>query len=169
MSNPRDILNTYINFRKKIKQLLNSTKSSIEQCIIITKEDMAYWKEYYEYSKSLINNNSLINSWESGINAKYNIREPTFHVLTGYKAIKSHLSKEKGISFVNQEFINYFIPSQKYGKFNCYIGNKKIVIEFSGDFTVGDCLICKIGSKSSLEYIIYETIQSNTSSNDEPH
>ena len=76
MERPRDILNIYINFRKELKKLINSRDSSLEQCIIITKEDMAYWKNYYDYSKSLINNtnnNSLINNWEKKIKAKYNV------------------------------------------------------------------------------------------------
>ena len=44
MEKPRNILNIYINFRKKLKKLLNSREPTLEQCIIITKDDMANWK-----------------------------------------------------------------------------------------------------------------------------
>ena len=158
MEKPKDILNKYINFRKKIKKSLNSKIATTEQCIIIPKEDISNWKNYYEYSKNLINNISLINSWESKIKSKNKNQKPKFHILRDYNAIKTHISKGGGISFVNQDFINYFNPSEKNCKFNCYIGNNKIVIQLFGGITVHDCLICKTGSKSTLEYIIFETI-----------
>ena len=158
MEKPRDILNAYIKFRKKIKSSLKSNISTTEQCIIITKEDMSSWKKYYEYSKKLANNISLINSWELKIKSKNKNQKPKFNILKDYNKIKTHLSNEKGISFVSQEFINYFNPSEKNCKFNCKIGNNKIVIDINGGITVHDCLICKTGSKSTLEYIIFETI-----------
>ena len=158
MERPKYILNKYIYFRKKIKKSLNSKIATSEQCIIITKEDMSNWKNYYEYSKNLINNNSLINSWESRIETKNKNQKPKFHILKDYNAIKTHLSKGGGISFVNQDFINYFNPFEKNCKFNCYIGNNKIVILLFGGIIFHDCLICKTGSKSTLEYIILETI-----------
>ena len=164
MERPRDILNAYINFRKKIKKLMSSKNSSLEQCIIITKEDMANWKNYYDYSKNLVYNNSLINSWESKVKAKYGIQKPKFHILKDYNAIKNHLSKQKGISFVNQEFINHYIPSDKIFKLNCHFGYNKIIIELTGGYTFNDCLVCKIGSKSTLEYVLFETIKNYKSS-----
>ena len=111
-----------------------------------------------------INNNSLINNWESKVIAKYGIQKPKFHILKDYNTIKTHLSKQKGISFVNKEFINYYNPSDIIFKLNCHIGNNKIIIELNGGNTVHDCLICKIGSKSTLEYVIFETIYNYKSS-----
>jgi len=158
MEKPKDILNKYINFRKKIKKSLNLKIATSEQCIIITKEDMSNWKNYYEYSKNLINNNSLINTWELRIKAKNKNQKPKFHILKDYNEIKNHLSKGGGISFVNQDFINYFNQSEKSFKFNCYIGNNKIVIYINGGIHFHDCLICKTGSKSTLEYILFQTV-----------
>ena len=157
MKSPIEILNTYVNFRMKIKELKNSDEKSIEQCVIIPKDDMANWKKTYEYSKNIIYNNSELNNWESIILAK-NFQMPKFHILKEYKDIKDQLSKGKGISFVNQEFINYFLPSNKYDKVNCYFGRKRIVIELNGGINFSNCLICKTGSKSTLKYFIYETI-----------
>ena len=158
MEKPKDILNKYINFRKKIKKSLNLKIATSEQCIIIPKEDMSNWKNYYEYSKNLMNNNSLINSWESKIKAKNKNQKPKFHILKDYNEIKNHLSKGGGISFVNQDFINYFNPSEKSFKFNCSIGNNKIVFHIYGGIHFHDCLICKTGSKSTLEYILFQTV-----------
>ena len=143
MERPRDILNTYINFRKKLKKLMFSKEPSLVQCIIITKDDMQNWKNYYDYSKNLINNNSLINNWESKVNAKSDTQKPKFHIFKDYNSIKTHIRQQKGISFVNKEFINYYIPSDGIFKFNCHIGNNKIVIEMSGDILFHDCLICR--------------------------
>jgi len=158
MEKPRDILNAYIKFRKTIKSSLKLNVPTTEQCIILTKEDMSNWKKYYEYSKKLANNITLINDWELKIKSKNKNQKPKFNVLKDYNKIKTHISKGGGISFVNQEFINHFNPDEKKCKFNCKIGNNKIVIDINGGITVHDCLICKTGSKSTLEYIIFETI-----------
>lgn len=158
MEKPRDILNAYIKFRKTIKSSLKLNVPTTEQCIILTKEDMSNWKKYYEYSKKLANNITLINDWELKIKSKNKNQKPKFNVLKDYNKIKTHISKGGGISFVNQEFINHFNPYEKKCKFNCKIGNNKIVIDIDGGVTVHDCLICKTGSKSTLEYIIFETI-----------
>ena len=158
MEKPRDILNAYIKFRKTIKSSLKLNVPTTEQCIILTKEDMSNWKKYYEYSKKLANNITLINDWELKIKSKNKNQKPKFNVLKDYNKIKTHISKGGGISFVNQEFINHFNPDEKKCKFNCKIGNNKIVIDIYGGITVHDCLICKTGSKSTLEYIIFETI-----------
>ena len=158
MEKPRDILNAYIKFRKTIKSSLKLNVPTTEQCIILTKEDMSNWKKYYEYSKKLANNITLINDWELKIKSKNKNQKPKFNVLKDYNKIKTHISKGGGISFVNQEFINHFNPDEKKCKFNCKIGNNKIVIDIYGGITVHDCLICKTGSKSTLEYIIFEII-----------
>ena len=162
---PIEMLKAYINFRKKIKNLKASNESSIEQCIIITKEDIANWKKLYEYSKLLINNNALLKNWESKINSKYSIKPTlTFHFLKDYNEIKNHLSKGKGISFVNQEFINCFFQANKIFKVNCHFGRKRMVLELNDGIKFSNSLICKVGSKSTSRYIIYETIDNYKSS-----
>ena len=154
---PIDVLQTYTNFRIQIKSLIESNKSSMQQCVIITKEDMTNWKKLYEYSKKLIYNNDDLNQWESKINLK-NIQKPTFHILKDYNEIKNHLNKGNGLSFVNIDFINYFVSSSKIKIFNCYFGCKRMVIEIKNDKTYSNCLICKTGSKSTLQYFIFEKI-----------
>ena len=63
MNDPRGLLDIYIKFREKIKNAKKSSISKVIQCIIVTKEDMANWKKFFNYSKQLISNNSLLNEW----------------------------------------------------------------------------------------------------------
>lgn len=165
MDDPKKLLKLYVDFRAKIKSLKNSSTSKHEPCIIVSKEDLANWKKFFLYSKELINNYSLQNEWESKIKNKKYLKKPIFNILSDYKAIKNHLSKEKGISLLNKEFISFYTQSnQNLNQVNCYFGNQKTVIAIYGGLSFSDCLICKIGSKSSSQYIIYETIYNYKSS-----
>ena len=157
----RDILDIYIQFRQSIKNLMKSKSYDEKKCVVITKESIFNWKNYYEYSKELRTNNYKINEWECKMDNKFGNNKPTIELkyFKEFIEIKEHLSRNKGISFINIEFFNYFSPSNKRVKeFNCYIGNGKIILEFKKDNIYKNRLICKIGSKSSSKYVIYEGI-----------
>ena len=159
MNNPRKLLDIYIKFREKIKSSMKTNMPDYISCIIVTKEDMIKWKKFFNYSKQLISNISLLNEWEYKIKEK-NVKKPTFKILKDYKEIKTHLSKNKGISFLNKEFFNYYLDkNERLEQVNCYVGGEKIIMSIDGGRMFNQCLICKTGSKSSLKYIIYETVE----------
>ena len=161
MEDPIELLKIYINFRNNIKTSIKSNKSKIIPCVIVTKEDLVNWKNFYEYSKDLkdlISDKFLLSEWSSRIKSKNHLKKPIFHILKDYNEIKTHLSKNKGISLLSKDFINNFQSSNKrLNQVNCYFGKDKIILKlYSIEYS--DCLICKIGSKSSSQYIIYEII-----------
>ncbi len=156
MKNSQELVNIYIKFREKIqKAKMNQNSSTLIQCIIVTKEDMAKWKKFFNYSKQLKYNNGC----ETKIKNKANLKRPTFTFLKEFKEIKSRLSKNKGISFLNKEFIKgYFNTNEILPSVNCYIGNGKIIMQFDEVYNYKN-LICKISTKLKSKYIIYENVE----------
>ena len=155
MNDPRGLLEIYIKFREKIKNAKKSSISKVIQCIIVTKEDMANWKKFFNYSKQLISNNSLLNEWEEKIKLKKNVKRPVFKILKDYKEIKAHLNKNKGISFLSNDFLNFYNnTNKKYDQINCSFGNGKIIMHLYFESKRTNCLICK----TKTQYIIYENV-----------
>ena len=157
----RNILDIYIQFRKEIKSIINSEIPVKKEFVLISKGNIIKWKNLYEYSKDLISNNYNLDEWESFLNEKFQNNPPNieFKFLKENKEIKEHLNKKKGIALINSKFIKYFSPSNnRIKKINCHFGNGKIIIE-TIDKVYNKCLICQLGSKSSIKYIIYEGIK----------
>ena len=149
-------MNIYKQFRQEIKSIINSESPVKRQFVLIAKENIIKWKKLYEYE--LISNNYDIDVWESILNDKFKNHPPImiFKFFKEYNEIKEYLKKKKGIALINIEFIKYFSPkNENYKKINCHFGNGKIIFEIDNK-VYSNCLICKIGSKSSVKYIIYE-------------
>ena len=149
----RNILDIYKKLRQEIKSIINSKKPVKKQFVLISKENIIEWKNLYKYSKKLISNNNNLDEWESSLDKKFQ-NHPiniNFKFFKEYKDIKEHLNNKKGIALINKEFIKYFSPSNnRFKEINCHFGNGKIIME-SSDNIHNKCLICKLGSKSSLK------------------
>ena len=156
-------MDIYKKLRQEIKSIINSKKPVKKQFVLISKENIIEWKNLYKYSKELISNNINLDEWESSLDLKFQNHQINinFKFFKEYKDIKEHLNNKKGIALINKEFIKYFSPSNnRFKEINCHFGNGKIIME-SSDNVHNKCLICKLGSKSSLKYITYEGLKNH--------
>ena len=159
----RYILDIYKHFRQEIKSIINSKSPVKKEFVLISKDNIIKWKNLYEYSKELISDNYDLDVWETILNDKFKNHPPimVFKFFKEYNDIKEHIKKNKRIALINSEFIKYFSPpNSKYQTINCHFGNGKIIME-SSDRVHNKCLICKLGSKSSLKYITYEGLKNH--------
>ena len=163
MKNPIKVIKAYGDFKELLKKGKNrNSKSSLsfDNCFITTKIDMIKWKEYFEYDESLLTNTCKQKNWESKIKVKLEKEPmPKLKLLKSINEITNNLTK--GISIINLNFVdalglkgNVKLPRV----YKCYAGNKKIVIYFY-DFSAGDCLICKIGNKPLIKYLVFQYIK----------
>ena len=141
----------FYDFKKKIKDSKNNFGSNYRhyKCFIISKEDILNWKNFYEYNKSLISNNSLKNSWMKKISEKtQNQEKPTLKILTTLNEIKKSLTK--GICIINGEFIKISNNLSKNDELpkeaECIAGNKRIILELE-NISDGHFYICKLKRK----------------------
>ena len=154
-------LKIYYKFKQKIKAGKCDFRNSYPKykCFIISKEDILKWKQFYEYNESLFSNDSLKTDWEIKINIKLqNQEKPTFKILKSFNEIKNKLTT--GICIINEDFIkvsNYKSNIKLPKEAICHVGNNKIVIELE-DIAYGHYFICKIGSKKTRKYILFEKL-----------
>ena len=161
MKKIRKALEIYHDFKKKIKiDKNNNNIISTYNCLIISKEDIIKWKEFYEYDEFFFSNNTKLNEWEEKMKIKIQFQEkPTFKILKTYNEIRNNLSK--GICIINKEFISsedYKVNENSLREIKCYVGNTKILLELN-DFTYGYYLICKIRKKETTKYIFFDNIR----------
>ena len=160
MKSPKAQIKAYYEFKNVVKMAKKADINNIQNincCFIIPKEDMLNWKKYYEYDKSLLNNNFKLNEWESKINKKIqNEQKPTFKFLKTINEIKNNLTK--GISVIDQKFFSTidFKNTSRVRETKCYIGNNKILLDFN-DLSSGHFFICKFGKKP-VKYVTFHNI-----------
>ena len=156
MSDLRIQLESYYDFKKYKKEYKTKNCITESTCILIRKEDMRNWKEFYEYNDSLLSDNSKLNELESKISIKLQYKQkPSFKILNSYNAIKTELSK--GISIINKKFLSgaKYTPNSKVNEITCYFGNHKILLEFD-ELSYSHYFICKIGEKENTKYILLD-------------
>ena len=118
-----------IEIYNKFKGIINSTirnSSNIDftpiNCVLIDKEWLNLWKEYFGYRSS----NKKISS--------KNIKPKTLKTLNNYEEVKNYIQNNKSFKIVNEEFINsidsVFKKNVRLSLKIFYIGLSKLIICF---------------------------------------